>query len=251
MPVFVLYGDVIPVVGYHLGGTEVNVSEEADKRVKSREEIAAAYDSPPWWYDLRGFLILTFAYNSTIGHQLRFLGPNYGARHLEVACGTGTLLQMVLRWRKRRGMPPVRVVGVDYAEPMLEGAKRRFAGDPNLEFHHADAARLPFADASFDTANIANSLHCFPVVDAALADIRRVLKPGGTLAANVLLYPRGSWPLGAIATRINAWGIQKGILVTPYRREDIRQRIIGAGLLVESERVSGNCYDVLARKPQT
>jgi ubiquinone/menaquinone biosynthesis C-methylase UbiE len=228
----------------------VTVGEETGKRVKSREEIAAAYDSPPWWYDLRGFLILTFAYNSTLGHQLRFLGPNFGARHLEVACGTGTLLQMALRWRKRRGMPPVRVVGVDYAEPMLEGAKRRFAGDAHLEFHHADAARLPFADASFDTANIANSLHCFPAVDAALADIRRVLKPGGTLAANVLLYPRGSWPLTAIANRINAWGIQKGILVTPYRPEDIRQRIADAGLLVVSEAVSGNCYDVKARKPK-
>jgi hypothetical protein len=43
--------------------------------------------------------------------------------------------------------------------------------------------------------------------------------------------------------------MQKGILVTPYLREEIRQRIVGAGLLVESETVSGNCYDVLARKP--
>ena len=41
---------------------------------KSRDEIAAAYDSPPWWYDVRGFLILTFAYNSTITHQLRVEG---------------------------------------------------------------------------------------------------------------------------------------------------------------------------------
>jgi hypothetical protein len=56
--------------------------------------------------------------------------------------------------------------------------------------------------------------------------------------------------LAAIANRINTWGIQKGILVTPYRREDIRQRIVGAGLLVVSDQVSGNCYDVLARKPE-
>ena len=69
---------------------------------KSRDEIAAAYDSPPWWYDIRGFLILTFAYNSTLGRQLRFFGPNFGDEHLEVACGTGTLLELVLRWRKRK-----------------------------------------------------------------------------------------------------------------------------------------------------
>jgi hypothetical protein len=65
---------------------------------KTRDEIAEAYSSEPWWYDLRGFFILTFAYNSTIGTQMRFFGPNFGPDHLEVACGTGTLLEMVLNW---------------------------------------------------------------------------------------------------------------------------------------------------------
>ena len=101
---------------------------KASASVKSREEIAAAYDSQPWWYDLRGFFILTFAYNSTLTHQLRFFAPNFGARHLELACGTGTLLEMVLRWRKWKKQPDVSIVGVDYAEPMLAGAERRFAG---------------------------------------------------------------------------------------------------------------------------
>jgi ubiquinone/menaquinone biosynthesis C-methylase UbiE len=217
---------------------------------KSRDEIAAAYDSPPWWYDVRGFLILTFAYNSTLGRQLRFFGPNFGHEHLEVACGTGTLLELVLRWRKRRRMPQVHVVGIDYAESMLAGAKHRFAGQPHIELLHADAADLPWPEASFDTANIANSLHCFPNVDGALRDISRVLKPGGTLAANVLVYPKGLWPFKTIAERINGWGMRKGILHTPYRVEDIRQRILDTGFEVVAERVSGNCYDVLAKKPR-
>ena len=50
---------------------------------KTRDEIALAYKSEPWWYDLRGFFILTFAYNSTLPSQLRFFGPNYGPRHME------------------------------------------------------------------------------------------------------------------------------------------------------------------------
>ena len=66
---------------------------------KTRDEIAEAYSSEPWWYDLRGFFILTFAYNSTINTQLRFFGPHFGPNHLEVACGTGTLLELILRWR--------------------------------------------------------------------------------------------------------------------------------------------------------
>jgi ubiquinone/menaquinone biosynthesis C-methylase UbiE len=216
---------------------------------KSRDEIAAAYDSPPWWYDVRGFMILTFAYNSTLGRQLRLFAPNVGAEHLEVACGTGTLLEMVLRWRRRRGLPVNKVVGVDYAESMLAGAISRFSKRPEVEFQHADAASLPFPDNAFDTVNIANSVHCFPDVRGALMDVHRVLKPGGALAANVLLHPQGGWPLRPIAERINAWGMRKGILVTPYAREEIRGLLEDAGFHVEREAVSGNCYEVLARKP--
>src|SRR5437868_7637290 len=216
---------------------------------KTRDEIAAAYSSPPWWYDLRGFFILTFAYNSTLTHQLRFFAPNFGPRHVEVACGTGTLLELVLRWRKWKRLPAVDVVGVDYAESMLAGARHRFAGQPNIELRHADVAALPFPDGSFDTANIPNSVHCFPDVDAALRGVFRVLKPGGTLAANVLLYPRTIQPFRAIAERIDDWGIRKGILYTPYHREEVRQRLTAAGFELVSERVTGNCYDVIARKP--
>lgn len=216
---------------------------------KTKDEIAAAYSAPPWWYDVRGFFILTFAYNSTLGHQLRFFGPHFGPRHLELACGTGTLLAYVLGWRRRRKLPTVQIVGVDYAESMLEGAKRRFAGRKDIELCHADAAALPYPEASFDTVNIANSVHCFPDVEGALRDVARVLKPGGTLAVNVLLYSRGPWPLRQIAERINRWGIRKGILYTPYEQSDIRRRIEAAGLTVVKDAVSGNCYDVVAQKP--
>jgi ubiquinone/menaquinone biosynthesis C-methylase UbiE len=217
---------------------------------KSIDEIAAAYDSPPWWYDLRGFLILTFAYNSALGRQIRFFGPNFGPRHLEVACGTGTLLEFILRWRKRKGLPQVQIVGIDYAESMLAGAKRRFAKYPNIELRHADAAALPYPDNYFDTANIANAIHCFPDVDGALRDIFRVLKPGGTLAANVLLYPRGRGILSAIANRINGWGKRKGILYTPYTREEINRFMLRHGFETTAAEVAGNCYEIFLRKPQ-
>jgi ubiquinone/menaquinone biosynthesis C-methylase UbiE len=216
---------------------------------KSRDEIAAAYDSSPWWYDLRGFFILTFAYNSTLWHQLAFFGPHFGMEHMEVACGTGTLLEMTLWWRRWKGLPKRHIVGVDYAEPMLAGARKRFAGKPNIELRYADAAQLPYPDATFDTINIANALHCFPDVNSALKDIFRVLKPEGTLATNVLLYPRGVWPFKPIAERIDQWGIRKGILYTPYEHDKIRQHIVKAGFEIVSECISGNCLDVICRKP--
>lgn len=216
---------------------------------KSRDEIAAAYDSPAWWYDLRGFFILTFAYNSTLTHQLKFFGPALGARHLELACGSGTLLQMVLWWRRWKRLPSSQIVAVDYAESMLEGARRRFSGRPDIDVRLADAANLPFQDASFDTANVANAIHCFPDIDAALSELFRVLRPGGSAAVNVLLHPRGIWPFRQIAERIDRWGIRKGILVTPYHRDEVRARVRRVGFEVEGETISGNCYDLIARKP--
>jgi predicted unusual protein kinase regulating ubiquinone biosynthesis (AarF/ABC1/UbiB family)/ubiquinone/menaquinone biosynthesis C-methylase UbiE len=216
---------------------------------KSKEEIAAAYDSAPWWYDLRGFFILTFAYNSTLPHQLEFFGPNMGPQHLEVACGTGTLLQYVMQWRKMKELPETHVFGIDYAESMLAGAQHRFAKRSNMEFLRADAAALPFPDAYFDTVNIANAIHCFPDVDGALRDIFRVLKPGGTLAVNALLFPRGAWPLKPIAESIDQWGIRKGILYMPFTQEGVREKFLQAGYKLRAETMSGNCCDFLLRKP--
>jgi ubiquinone/menaquinone biosynthesis C-methylase UbiE len=215
---------------------------------KTRDEIARAYKSPPWWYDLRGLFILTFAYRSTLAGQLRLFGPNVGASHLEVAIGTGTLFELVLRWRRWKRLPVAHVVGIDYAESMLAGARRRFARERSIELRHADVAALPYPDATFDTANVANAVHCFPDVDAAFREIGRVLKPNATLAANVLLYPCGPAPLRRVAERINAWGMRKGILVTPYEQEDVRRRLVVAGFDVTAETRSGNTYNVLARK---
>ena len=223
-------------------------SPGGEKGGKSKDEIALAYRSEPWWYDIRGFFILTFAYNSTLANQLRFFGPNFGARHLEVACGTGTLLSMILSWRRRRALHGSHIVGVDYAESMLAGARHRFRGRSDAEFIHADAANLPFPANSFDTANIANSIHCFPDVDAALRGVYKVLKPKGTLAANVLLFPLGPWPLRTVAEKINAWGIRKGILYTPYREPDICRRITEAGFEISHKVVVGNCLNILASK---
>lgn len=218
-------------------------------RPKTRDEIAAAYRSEPWWYDVRGFFILTFAYNSTLPAQLRFFGRNMGATHLEVACGTGTLLELVLRWRRWHRLPAAQITGVDYAESMLAGAMHRFRGQPGLTFMHADAANLPLDDASFDTANIANSVHCFPDVAGALRGVWRVLRPNGTLAANVLLNPRGDGVLARIARSINDWGMRKGILFRPYDADEVRALVRAAGFEIVADEVSGNCLNLLARKP--
>lgn len=211
-------------------------------------KIARAYDAPPWWYDVRGFFILTFAYRGTLWEQLRLFAGNIGREHLEVAVGSGTLFAMVLKRARREGRTPRRIVGFDYAEAMLAGAVHRFAAEPAIELGIADVGAMPYPDAVFDTVNVANAMHCFPDVPLALREIRRVLRPGGTMAANVLLEPTGIWPLSAIARSINRWGMAKGILHRPYRLAELRAAVQAAGLAVDREEVSGNAWNVIARR---
>ena len=219
---------------------------------ESLSKIEKAYDSPPLWYDIRGFFVLTFAYRSTLWAQIALFGNNIGARHLEGAIGSGTLLGIILGWKKITRHPiTAEIVGFDYAPSMLAGAIHRFKTTPGVRLMQADVAALDQPDAYFDTANIANAIHCFPDVDAGLVEVCRVLKPGGRLAVNVLLYPRGPQPFKGISQKINAWALRKGILYTPYEQADIRARIVNAGFDVESERVAGNTFNVIAVKRAT
>jgi len=117
-----------------------------------------------------------------------------------------------------------------------------------MRLMQSDVAQLDLPDNYFDTASVANAIHCFPDVDAALRELRRVLKPGGRLTVNVLLYPRGIQPLKWIAEKINTWGAHKGILETPYEQADIRTRIVRAGFDISIETVVGNTLNLVACK---
>lgn len=223
--------------------------------LKSQEEeqldkIEKAYSSHAWWYDLRGFLILTFAYRSTLPSQVRFFAGNIGARHLEAAIGTGTLFDFVMKWRKFKRSPKAQIIGFDYAPRMLEGAKSRFKNEAEIELELADVNHLKYSDNSFDTANIANALHCFPDMKAGIQEIHRVLRPGGTLAGNVLLYPKGTLFLDRIATQINQWGIKKGILFRPYTQAEVQKTLQESKFKIVHERVAGNCYEFVAQKTE-
>ena len=109
------------------------------------------------------------------------LGSN-DALILDVACGTGDLS---LELFETIG---VRVVGTDFCRPMLDIAARkvakalagnRLASIPLIE---GDALRLPFLDGSFDGVTIAFGLRNLSNVERGLAELFRVLKPGGSLA---------------------------------------------------------------------
>ena len=93
-----------------------------------------------------------------------------GAQALDVCCGTGDLTLAL----QSRG----RVFGSDFSHPMLVAARRKRC-PPLFE---ADALHLPIDEGSLDLATIAFGFRNLTNYRAGLAELRRVLKPGGTLA---------------------------------------------------------------------
>lgn len=105
----------------------------------------------------------------------------------DLACGTGDVA-FLLAGRYPGGT----VTGVDIAEPMLSIARRRNRL-PNLCFGTGDLCALPFGDASVDIVTGSYALRNAPELRAALAEIRRVLAPGGVAA--ILDFSRPESPL--------------------------------------------------------
>jgi ubiquinone/menaquinone biosynthesis C-methylase UbiE len=110
--------------------------------------------------------------------------PLYPARRLVVPEATGTVLEVGVGTGLNFGLyrDLDALAGVDPDPYMLERARPRAAELPfPVELHQAGAERMPFADGHFDTAVITFTLCTIPDPDAALAEVRRVLKPTGRL----------------------------------------------------------------------
>ena len=216
--------------------------------IEKLSKIKKAYDSPTWWYDIRGFFILKLAYQDSLISQIRFFGRNTHGHHLEAAIGTGTLTQMIYWYNVYiQRKPKWKGFGFDYSEEMLEGSKQKFKGT-GFETILADVGQLPFKENEFDTINVANALHCFPDVSLALSELHRVLKIGGSIFINVILYPNILSFRGRIAQRLMAWGMRKGILYRPYYEEEVIKELIGRGFKISYQQKSGNRLNIIAEK---
>lgn len=104
-----------------------------------------------------------------------------GARWLDVGCGTGQVAAVIAE-----SCDPCDVVGVDPSADFVHAAKRQHR--PNVRFHQAFAEQLPFEDGSFDATVSGLMLNFTDDPAAALAEMARVTRPGGTVAAYVWDY---------------------------------------------------------------
>jgi demethylmenaquinone methyltransferase/2-methoxy-6-polyprenyl-1,4-benzoquinol methylase len=110
-----------------------------------------------------------------------------GEAALDVCTGTGDLAFALQQRVTDRG----RVVGADFAENMLARARDKAAdrGEP-IEFVQADALALPFADDAFDGATVAFGIRNVSDLDAGIAEMVRVVRPGGRVVILEITTPR-------------------------------------------------------------
>ncbi|MCW3844345.1 methyltransferase domain-containing protein [Micromonospora yasonensis] len=169
-----------------------------------------------------------------------WLGRRAHGRVLEVAIGTGLNLP---HYRSDTS-----VTGIELSPEMLVIARERATdlGRP-VELREGDAERLPFGDASFDTVVCALSLCSIPDPAAAIAEMYRVLLPGGTLL--LVDHIASSWP----PIRAAQWLLERITIRAAGEHFTRRQLplVQAAGFQVtETERLkAGTVERILARKP--
>jgi len=114
------------------------------------------------------------------GELLRTADLRAGERVLDVACGTGVITRAAAEQVGQTGT----VTAVDLAPDMLEVAKATPAAGAPIEWHQANAASLPLPDASYDVALCQMGLMFMDDRTRALAELHRVLTPGGRVVIN-------------------------------------------------------------------
>lgn len=148
--------------------TEPAVRATLDKR---RGEVAAMFDRVAARYDLANDVLSLGQDRSWRRRTVEAVDPRPGQRILDLAAGTGTSSEPFAT----RGAT---VVPTDLSLGMLEvGRARR----PDLSFVAADALRLPYADGAFDAVTLSFGLRNIEDPAAALRELHRVTRPGGTL----------------------------------------------------------------------
>lgn len=100
-----------------------------------------------------------------------FLPPS-GQRLIEIGAGFGRLADLYRGYQQ--------IILLDYARTQLEEAQRYLGHDPRITYVVADVYRLPFVDNLFNTLTMIRVMHHLADVPAALAEIHRIMTPGGT-----------------------------------------------------------------------
>lgn len=173
------------------------------------------------------WLLFGPSHRALIG-RIRAVAGDRPIRILDVGCGTG-----VFAARLRASFPSARVWGIDLVAGMLaKGTARWRQHAGHVQPIQADSERLPFAAGSFDVLTCANSFHHYPQQDRAIAEMHRVLRPGGRL---LLIDGYRDDPWGWFIYDLCVAGVEGAVHHASARR--LRTLFAQAGLLAIAQKV--------------
>lgn len=136
------------------------------------QKAQSVWNSPAGRYDE-----ISRSIADAIEHAVERLQPKTGERILDLATGTGWGSRVVAQ-----RFPGAKVIGADIADQMLEHARSVAALQKlDIEYHHADAEKLPFADGAFDGVISTFGVMFVGKPEAAASELARVVRKGGRL----------------------------------------------------------------------
>lgn len=132
---------------------------------------------------------------------LDWLVSEPGQRWLDVGCGNGAFTELLIEH-----CDPASVHGIDPSEEQLAYARARPALG-TAQFRQGDAMALPYPDDTFDTAVMPLVIFFVPDPARGVAEMRRVVRPGGTVTAYAWDMMGGGFPYEALLAEIRGLGI--------------------------------------------
>ncbi len=151
--------------------------QRVDEKDKARH-VRGVFDSVASRYDVMNDLMSLWLHRAWKAYAVAVAAVREGDRVLDIAGGTGDLALAFAKQAGRSGL----VVHSDINEAMLgQGRDRLLDAGLVLPTVVCDAEKLPFGDAAFDLVSVAFGLRNMTHKDAALAEMQRVLRPGGRL----------------------------------------------------------------------
>ncbi|MGZ4268657.1 MAG: bifunctional demethylmenaquinone methyltransferase/2-methoxy-6-polyprenyl-1,4-benzoquinol methylase UbiE [Solirubrobacteraceae bacterium] len=149
----------------------------------SEPQVRAMFDRIAGFYDVMNSVMTAGLHHRwrSRAADLAEVGP--GSSVLDVASGTGDLAIELAR----RVIPGGEVIGSDFSEEMLDRARRKA---PGMTWEWGNALELPYASARFDAATVGFGARNFSDLDKGLAEMARVVKPGGKVVVLEITTPR-------------------------------------------------------------
>ena len=156
---------------------------------------------------------------------LDWLNPPKNLKWIEVGCGNGAFTEELIA-----RCAPLEVTAIDPSEGQLAFARTR-PGAKLAQFRQADAQTLPFPDRSFDAAAMALVITFIPDPAKAVAEMARVVRPGGIIATYMWDTLAGGVPLAPLKRALKSMGKDYARMSSTASKRDVMQSLWqGTGL---------------------